>query len=59
MVTIHVSALSTQSVRIQPNSGMTLYNHNGSAVDYITLTKGDSITLLNSSSAWQVVHLTT
>lgn len=59
MVTIHVNAISAQSVRIQPNSGMTLYNNAGSTVSYITLSKGDSITLVNSGSTWQVVHLTT
>jgi hypothetical protein len=59
MVTIHVNATSAQSVRIQPNSGMTLYNNAGNAVSYIALSKGDSITLVNSGSTWQAVHLTT
>ena len=58
MVTIHVHATSTQSLRIQTNSG-NLYNNNGSAVNYITLAKGDSITLINYGSTWQAVHLTT
>jgi hypothetical protein len=58
MVTIHVNATSTQSVRIQTNSG-NLYNNAGNTVSYIALSKGDSITLINSGSNWQVVHLTT
>ena len=58
MVTIHVNATSTQSVRIQPNSGMTLYNNAGNTVSYIALSKGDSITLINSAHL-AAVHLTT
>jgi hypothetical protein len=38
---------------------MTLYNNAGNAVSYIALSKGDSITLVNSGSTWQAVHLTT
>lgn len=59
MVTIHANYASTQSVRIQPNSGTTLYNNAGNAVDYIALSKGDSITLLLTGSYWQAIHLTT
>lgn len=58
MVTIHVDANSTQSVRIQTNSG-NLYNNAGNTVSYIALSKGDSITLITSGPNWQVVHLTT